>query len=76
MSIPDKHDASNLSGAAFGASNFMREILGYAPVEPDGSVKIEVPANVAFQIERARCQRPAHLARAGALAAGASRRSR
>ncbi len=27
----------------------MREILGYAPVEPDGSVKIKVPANVAFQ---------------------------
>jgi hypothetical protein len=28
----------------------MREILAYAPVEPDGSVKIKVPANVAFQI--------------------------
>src|SRR5207253_8261652 len=26
----------------------MREIVGYAPVEPDGSVRIEVPANVAF----------------------------
>ncbi len=25
------------------------EILGYAPIEPDGSVKIKVPANVAFQ---------------------------
>ena len=28
----------------------MREILGYAPVEPDGSVRIKVPANVAFAI--------------------------
>jgi hypothetical protein len=48
VSIPDR-DVLDLSGAAFGASNFMREILGYAPVEPDGSVKIKVPANVAFQ---------------------------
>jgi len=29
----------------------MREILAYAPIEPDGSVKIEVPANVPFTIE-------------------------
>jgi hypothetical protein len=28
----------------------MREILGYAPIEPDGSVKVKVPANVAFAI--------------------------
>jgi hypothetical protein len=28
----------------------MREILGYAPVEPDGSVMIKVPADVAFAI--------------------------
>ena len=41
----------NVPNAAFGASNFMRQILGYAPVEPDGSVRIEVPANVAFQID-------------------------
>ena len=49
VSIPDK-DTVDLAGAAFGASNFMREIMGYAPVQPDGSVRIEVPANVAFQI--------------------------
>jgi hypothetical protein len=49
VSIPDK-DVVNLSGDAFGASNYMREILGYAPVEPDGSVRIKVPANVAFQM--------------------------
>ena len=40
----------DLDNAAFGASNFMREILGYAPVEPDGSVQVRVPANVAFVI--------------------------
>lgn len=28
----------------------MREILGYAPIEPDGSVLIKVPANVPFAI--------------------------
>ena len=28
----------------------MREIVGYAPVEPDGSVRMKVPANIAFQI--------------------------
>ncbi|MGB8328051.1 MAG: hypothetical protein WCE48_10785 [Steroidobacteraceae bacterium] len=49
VSIPD-NDVLNLDNSAFGASNFMREILGYAPVEPDGSVKVKVPANVAFQI--------------------------
>ncbi len=50
VSIPDR-DVLDLNNAAFGASGFMREILGYAPVEPDGSVRIKVPANVAFQID-------------------------
>jgi hypothetical protein len=49
VSIPNR-DTLALSDTAFGASGFMREILGYAPVEPDGSVKIKVPANVAFQM--------------------------
>jgi hypothetical protein len=49
VSIPDQK-VLNINGAAFGATPYMREILGYAPVEPDGSVKIKVPANVAFQI--------------------------
>ena len=44
----------------------MREILGYAPIEPDGSVQIKVPANVAFQISVLDAQRPPHLARAHA----------
>ena len=49
VSIPDR-SLVNLSGAAFGASNYMLEILGYAPIEPDGSVRILVPANVAFRM--------------------------
>jgi len=49
VSIPDK-TIVNLSNAAFGASNFMIEIMGYAPIEPDGSVRIEVPGNVAFRM--------------------------
>lgn len=43
-------DVRDIDASAFGASSFMREILGYAPVEPDGSVKVKVPADVAFQI--------------------------
>src|SRR5207245_4774999 len=49
VSIPDR-TIVNLSPAAFGASNYMLEIMGYAPIEPDGSVQIEVPANVAFRV--------------------------
>jgi Hydrazine synthase alpha subunit middle domain/WD40-like Beta Propeller Repeat len=49
VSLPDR-DTLDIDGSAFGASNFMREILGYAMVEPDGSVRMKVPANVAFQI--------------------------
>lgn len=50
VSIPD-NTVVNLAPEAFGASDYMREIMGYAPVEPDGSVKIKVPADVAFEIE-------------------------
>ncbi len=50
VSLPDR-TVVNLSGDAFGASNFMREIVGYAPVEPDGSVKIRVPADVALSLQ-------------------------
>jgi hydrazine synthase alpha subunit-like protein/WD40 repeat protein len=48
VSQPDR-DVRDIDNSAFGVSGFMREILGYAPIEPDGSVKIKVPANVAFQ---------------------------
>lgn len=52
VSIPDD-DIVDLDGTAFGRSQaqLMREVLGYADIEPDGSVKVKVPANVAFWIE-------------------------
>jgi len=40
----------DIDNAAFGTVNFMREILGYVPIEPDGSVSVRVPANVAFVV--------------------------
>ncbi len=51
VSLPD-NDLVNLIGADFGPNRSlgMREILGYAPVEPDGSVRVKVPANVPFTI--------------------------
>jgi len=33
-----------------GSLGYMRQLLGYVPIEPDGSVRVMVPANVAFQI--------------------------
>ncbi|MGE0115133.1 MAG: hypothetical protein AB7T07_09665 [Steroidobacteraceae bacterium] len=49
VSLPDR-DIRDIDNSAFGATNFMREILGYVPIEPDGSVRTKVPGNVAFQI--------------------------
>jgi hypothetical protein len=49
VSIPDR-TIVDLSGSAFGASNYMLAILGYAPIAPDGSVRVAVPANVAFRM--------------------------
>jgi hypothetical protein len=49
VSLPDR-DVRDINNDAFGTTNFMREILAYAPVEPDGSVRIKVPANVAFGV--------------------------
>jgi hypothetical protein len=41
-----------INASAFGPAGLgMREILAYAPVEPDGSVKIQLPANVPFTID-------------------------
>lgn len=50
--IPDR-DVVDLEGADFGRlPGFgMREIVGYVPVSPDGSVRAEVPANVALDIQ-------------------------
>ena len=51
VEIPDKK-VRKINNSAFGPAGMgMREILAYAPVEPDGSVKIEVPANVPFTID-------------------------
>ena len=45
-------DLLDIDNTAFGVSTAqgMREILGYVPIEPDGSVMVKVPANVAFGI--------------------------
>lgn len=47
--IPDD-DVRDFDRSAFGVNQGfgMREILGYAPIEPDGSVRVKVPANVPF----------------------------
>jgi Hydrazine synthase alpha subunit middle domain/WD40-like Beta Propeller Repeat len=50
VGLPDKEVLKNIPGTAFGAANYMREILGYAVVDPDGSVMVEVPVNVAFMV--------------------------
>ncbi len=49
VGIPDD-EVRDFRATAFGAANAMREILGYAPIEPDGSVQIKVPAGVPFAI--------------------------
>lgn len=51
VSIPDD-EIVDVPGTAFGRSQnqLMREIIGYAPVHPDGSVLVKVPANVPFTI--------------------------
>ncbi len=51
VSIPDRDTLDpDLLNQAFGPNRGLglKEILGYAPIEPDGSVKVKVPANVAF----------------------------
>lgn len=51
VGIPDRN-VKRIDNAAYGVSTQqgMREIVGYAPIEPDGSVKIKVPANVPLTI--------------------------
>ncbi len=51
VSIPDD-DTLDFPGSAFGRSRaqLMREILGYTPIQPDGSVLVKVPANVPFAL--------------------------
>ncbi|HUO19895.1 MAG TPA: hypothetical protein VMU44_09005 [Steroidobacteraceae bacterium] len=50
VSIPDK-TVVTLTNADFGVTGNMMEILGYAPIEPDGSVHVEVPAQVALRLD-------------------------
>lgn len=47
VSIPDD-DVLDFDNSAFGRAGVMREILGYTPIEPDGSVMVQVPSDVAF----------------------------
>lgn len=49
--MPDR-DVYDFKRSAFGVTNsqLMREIIGYAPIDPDGSVRVEVPANVPLSI--------------------------
>jgi hypothetical protein len=51
VSIPDD-DVRNIDNTAFGPNinQGMREIVGYAPIEPDGSIRLKVPANVALAV--------------------------
>ncbi|MEE4302417.1 MAG: hypothetical protein V2J24_23460, partial [Pseudomonadales bacterium] len=52
VSIPDE-DVRDIDASAFGRGGRragMREILGYAPIEPDGSVITQVPADVPLTI--------------------------
>ena len=51
VSLPEE-DLLDIDNTAFGVTTFfgMKEIVGYAPVEPDGSVVVKVPANAALMI--------------------------
>lgn len=51
VSIPDD-DILDIPGFAFGPNRAlkMREIIGYQAIDPDGSVRLKVPANVAFSL--------------------------
>jgi hypothetical protein len=58
VAFPDRNDPTladppDLRGAAFGPQRgqSMREIVGYALVAPDGSVKVKVPANVPLAVD-------------------------
>lgn len=55
VSIPDQQTRNALGATTYGdlfnQFSGRKEILGYAPVEPDGSVQAKVPADVAFTLE-------------------------
>lgn len=51
VAIPDNDDYP-FTNTAFGrsAGQGMRDILGYVPIEPDGSVRVAIPADVPFSL--------------------------
>lgn len=51
VSIPGEN-VRDFDNTAFGPirDQSMREIVGYVPIEPDGSVRVAIPANIAFAI--------------------------
>jgi hypothetical protein len=51
VGLPDD-EVRDFRATAFGAAGGlgMRQILGYAPIEPDGSVQIKLPAGVPFAV--------------------------
>jgi hypothetical protein len=50
VSQPDDDDIADPDNSAFGPTGVMREIVAYAPIEPDGSVRMKIPANIPFQL--------------------------
>ena len=50
--IPDEEALDFDRNIAFGdnGNDFMRDILGYVPIEPDGSAKFKIPANMAISL--------------------------
>jgi hypothetical protein len=48
--IPDD-DVRDFDNSAFGRAQTMRDILGYVPIEPDGSAKFKVPADMPFTLD-------------------------
>jgi hypothetical protein len=55
VSVPDDQvlddQDDNIYGNLMNGNRGIQEILGYAPIEPDGSVKVKVPADVAVVFE-------------------------
>ena len=51
VSLPDRNvdDLPQVPGNVLGADGQqMKEIIGYTTIEPDGSVRVKVPANIPF----------------------------